>query len=268
MPSASAVVTCAADTDSAMACATAMRSKGAPTPSPATTTLQQQTTMGLASRMTCWASAVVRVLPMPMAMASATMSTPALEHSTPATSATAPEKSTTAAAPDIPTGDCDCNGNQADALGVCGGDCAADTDSDGVCDSDEIEGCANPFACNYDTRAPDDDGSCLTADDVGAMRWFLLRRCRWRWHLRRCRHLRWNTRRLQRMQRARRDLRLRMHQTSPPATATAMATKPTPSASAVEPARPIPIGDGVCDSDEVEGCTNPFACNYDDTAHR
>jgi hypothetical protein len=35
----------------------------------------------------------------------------------------------------IPTGDCDCDGNQLDALGVCGGTCAADADSDGVCDN-------------------------------------------------------------------------------------------------------------------------------------
>ena len=31
---------------------------------------------------------------------------------------------------DIPEGDCDCDGNQLDALGVCGGDCAADADAD------------------------------------------------------------------------------------------------------------------------------------------
>ncbi|MDA9864437.1 hypothetical protein N9C70_05160, partial [Flavobacteriales bacterium] len=35
---------------------------------------------------------------------------------------------------DIPTGNCDCNGNQLDALDVCGGDCAADADEDGICD--------------------------------------------------------------------------------------------------------------------------------------
>ena len=69
---------------------------------------------------------------------------------------------------DIPTGDCDCNGNQADALGVCGGTCAADTDGDGICDTDEVGGCTNPFACNYDDTATDDDGSCLTADAIGA----------------------------------------------------------------------------------------------------
>ena len=31
-------------------------------------------------------------------------------------------------------GDCDCDGNQEDALGICGGDCAADVDTDGICD--------------------------------------------------------------------------------------------------------------------------------------
>ena len=35
---------------------------------------------------------------------------------------------------DIPAGDCDCDGNALDALGVCGGACAADADADGICD--------------------------------------------------------------------------------------------------------------------------------------
>ena len=34
----------------------------------------------------------------------------------------------------IPAGDCDCDGNQLDALGVCGGSCIADADADGICD--------------------------------------------------------------------------------------------------------------------------------------
>ena len=34
----------------------------------------------------------------------------------------------------IPAGDCDCDGNQLDALGVCGGSCTADADADGICD--------------------------------------------------------------------------------------------------------------------------------------
>ena len=43
---------------------------------------------------------------------------------------------------DIPEGDCDCDGNQLDALGVCGGDCAADADADGICDDvDDCVGC-------------------------------------------------------------------------------------------------------------------------------
>ena len=32
----------------------------------------------------------------------------------------------------LPQGDCDCDGNQLDALGVCGGDCVEDNDGDGV----------------------------------------------------------------------------------------------------------------------------------------
>ena len=61
---------------------------------------------------------------------------------------------------DIPEGDCDCDGNQLDALGVCGGDCAADADGNGVCDDAEIGGCTDAAACNYDDAATQDDGSC------------------------------------------------------------------------------------------------------------
>ena len=35
---------------------------------------------------------------------------------------------------DIPQGFCDCDLNQLDALGVCGGDCAEDANADGICD--------------------------------------------------------------------------------------------------------------------------------------
>ena len=61
---------------------------------------------------------------------------------------------------DIPAGDCDCDGNQLDALGVCGGDCAADADGNGVCDDAEVDGCTDAAACNYDDAATQDDGSC------------------------------------------------------------------------------------------------------------
>ncbi|MDA0941025.1 MAG: hypothetical protein O2990_08480, partial [Bacteroidetes bacterium] len=61
---------------------------------------------------------------------------------------------------DIPAGDCDCNGSQLDALGVCGGDCAADADGNGICDDAEVGGCTDAAACNYDGGATQDDGSC------------------------------------------------------------------------------------------------------------
>ena len=35
-----------------------------------------------------------------------------------------------------------------------------DVDGDGICDQDEVEGCLNPFACNYNEYASNDDGSC------------------------------------------------------------------------------------------------------------
>ena len=47
---------------------------------------------------------------------------------------------------DIPFGDCDCDGNQNDAIGVCGGDCTADSDNDGICD--DIDDCVGDYdAC-------------------------------------------------------------------------------------------------------------------------
>ena len=60
-------------------------------------------------------------------------------------------------------GDCDCNGNQLDALGVCEGE--SDIDGDGIC-TDEIPGCTDNAACNYNPDT-DEDGSCLTNDALG-----------------------------------------------------------------------------------------------------
>ena len=56
---------------------------------------------------------------------------------------------------DIPEGDCDCNGNALDALGECGGDCAADADADGICD--DVDDCVG---------AVDACGVCNGAGDV------------------------------------------------------------------------------------------------------
>ena len=91
---------------------------------------------------------------------------------------------------DIPSGDCDCNGNELDVLGVCGGGCTADADGDdicddvdpcvgaydavgicngscqsdtndnGICDQDDVAGCTYPGALNYASGATMDNGSC------------------------------------------------------------------------------------------------------------
>ena len=61
---------------------------------------------------------------------------------------------------DIPEGDCDCNGNQLDVLGECGGDCEEDADGDGVCDDEEILGCTDTQACNFNPEATEENGIC------------------------------------------------------------------------------------------------------------
>lgn len=71
----------------------------------------------------------------------------------------------------IPVGDCDCNGNQADALGVCGGTCSADADGDGICDdgddcvgqADECGVCNGPGAIYECGCIPIPDGYCNCA---------------------------------------------------------------------------------------------------------
>ena len=42
-----------------------------------------------------------------------------------------------------------------------------DADDDGVCDADEVAGCQDETACNYNSAATDDDGSCLVFDECG-----------------------------------------------------------------------------------------------------
>lgn len=48
----------------------------------------------------------------------------------------------------------------------CSGECVNDTDEDGVCDENEIPGCTNPLACNFNAEATDDDGSCVVYEDA------------------------------------------------------------------------------------------------------
>ena len=47
--------------------------------------------------------------------------------------------------------------------------CYVDTDEDGICDDDEIQGCTDPNADNYDPNATEDDGSCTYCGDFTAV---------------------------------------------------------------------------------------------------
>ena len=104
-----------------------------------------------------------------MAMAFATMRIHALVWKTHAGCATALEVYDCGCF-DIPEGDCDCIGNQLDALFTCGGDCDADADGDNVCDDedpcvgvyDECGICNGPgavYACGC-TSIPEGDCDC------------------------------------------------------------------------------------------------------------
>ena len=61
----------------------------------------------------------------------------------------------------ILSGECDCDGNTLDALGVCGGGCWGDFNSNGICDNEDIFGCTYEDANNYNAEATADDGSCI-----------------------------------------------------------------------------------------------------------
>jgi hypothetical protein len=46
----------------------------------------------------------------------------------------------------------------------CDGNCLIDSDNDGVCNQEEILGCADEAACNFESSATEDDGSCVFAE--------------------------------------------------------------------------------------------------------
>ena len=46
----------------------------------------------------------------------------------------------------------------------CNGNCLNDTDGDGICNENEVAGCSDASACNFDANATDDDGSCTYAE--------------------------------------------------------------------------------------------------------
>ena len=69
----------------------------------------------------------------------------------------------------IPEGDCDCFGNELDALNVCGGNCLLDEDGDGICDLDSEGNQADAVDCDGTLDAVNEcDGTCtLDADGDG-----------------------------------------------------------------------------------------------------
>ena len=61
----------------------------------------------------------------------------------------------------IAEGECDCEGNVNDAIGVCGGNCVSDYNENGICDIDDIIGCTYETALNFEPTATIDNGSCV-----------------------------------------------------------------------------------------------------------
>jgi len=56
----------------------------------------------------------------------------------------------------LPTG-CDTCSGETDGTGTLVDN---DSDDDGICDNDEIDGCTDPIACNFNANATEDNGSC------------------------------------------------------------------------------------------------------------
>ncbi len=111
----------------------------------------------------------------------------------------------------------DCDGsclNDTDGDGVCDLfdacplDAENDADGDGVCGNDEVEGCTNEAACNFNPAATDDDGTCETIQLLCGAMYF---NC---------------------------DCTCQLDAD----------------------------GDGICDEEEVPGCQEPSACNFNQEA--
>lgn len=48
----------------------------------------------------------------------------------------------------------------ADGIYGCDGHCLSDADNDGICDANEVPGCNDALACNFNPSSTNDDGSC------------------------------------------------------------------------------------------------------------
>jgi hypothetical protein len=122
----------------------------------------------------------------------------------------------------------------------CDGNCLNDSDGDGVCDELEVEGCTNPIADNYDPEATNDDETCeLTV--LGC------------WDTAAC-----NGNPTQDIDGI--DI------TYDDDGSCVYATGPCDVCEGDQVVTYDADGDGICDDEEVYGCTNATACNYDDAA--
>ena len=58
--------------------------------------------------------------------------------------------------------ECDiCNGDGPEIYYDCDGNCINDIDGDLICDENEIEGCMDTNACNYDDVATENNENCI-----------------------------------------------------------------------------------------------------------
>ena len=116
----------------------------------------------------------------------------------------------------------------------CPNDAENDADGDGVCESDEINGCTDLNACNYDSTATEDNGTCIQpitwyydSDGDGlGDDTFTIDSC-----------------------------------SQPGPEFVNNINDPCPNDSENDA-----DGDGICESDEINGCTELNACNYDSEA--
>ncbi|MDA9864279.1 hypothetical protein N9C70_04340, partial [Flavobacteriales bacterium] len=113
----------------------------------------------------------------------------------------------------------------------CAGNCINDSDGDGVCDEEEVPGCDDEGACNFDSSATDDDGSCEYTSCAGCTNGAA---CNYD-----------NTATIDDGSCAIAD--------GPCETCNPDGTVAANDADS----------DGVCDGDEILGCTESSACNYD-----
>ena len=116
----------------------------------------------------------------------------------------------------------------------CLGECLSDIDGDGICDEAELDGCIYEDACNYNPDATEDDGSCDYESCAGCMD----------------------------------EMACNYDST---ATIDDGCLYPvdlygTPNVDCDGVCLNDSDGDGICNEDEIPGCLDETACNYDSTA--